>query len=395
MTTPSVALFRGEDTYAIERAVVRLAIALGEPGPPLQRWRVEAGDERSAMDRVLDRIAEHVGTAPLFGGGELVVVGGVAALARDRGPRERLIAIVGLVPPGNGLVLIDIREGSARRSAAADPLGEAVEAAGGTVASFPAMTRERMAGWLGERAAELGVRLGPGAAQELTRRIGAEVREGDIDRRHQAGLANGELEKLALYRPGGTITPEDVAALVPEAVPGSAWALLDAVGGRQAGVAAALAERLLAEGTPLQVLVARLHGRLRELVVAADHLAVRRATGRPGPGDAPPAVPRRAPGRAGSGLDQRRAGRGGRRAGRGGPGQQGHRGGRRAGAHIRRTGPPGAGPVAHRARRAAPVRSAARSRRGFSPRLTRPLPGGRGRIRWRRRSGRHPGQGAR
>ena len=75
------------------------------------------------MDRVLDRIAEHVGTAPLFGGGELVVVGGVAALARDRGPRERLIAIVGLVPPGNGLALIDIREGSAKRTAAADPLG--------------------------------------------------------------------------------------------------------------------------------------------------------------------------------------------------------------------------------------------------------------------------------
>jgi hypothetical protein len=30
---------------------------------------------------------------------------------------------------------------------------------------------------------------------------------------------------------------------------------------------------LRSEGTPLQVIVARLHGRLRELVVAADHLA--------------------------------------------------------------------------------------------------------------------------
>jgi len=273
VTTPALALFRGEDTYAVERAVARLAAALGEPGVPLQRWRVEAGDERSAADRVLDRIAEHVGTAPLFGAGELVVVNGVAALVRDRGPRERLIALLRTVPPGNGLVLVDIREGSARRGAAADPLGEAVEAAGGTVASFPAMTRDRMTGWLAERAAELGVRLGPGAAQELCQRIGAQVREGDIDRRLQTSLANGELEKLALYRPGGTITREDVIALVPEAVPGSAWALLDAVGGRQAGVAAGLAERLLAEGTPLQVLVARLHGRLRELVLAVDHLA--------------------------------------------------------------------------------------------------------------------------
>lgn len=272
MTAP-IALFRGEDTYAIELAIARLAIALGEPGPPLPRWRIEAGDERAAMDRVLDRIAEHIGTAPLFGGGELVVVGGVAALARDRGPRERLIAILRVVPPGNGLALVDIRDGSAKRTAASDPLGEAVEAAGGAVTTFPAMNRDRMTGWLAERAAELGVRLGPGAAQELTQRVGAQVREGDIDRRLQAVMANGELEKLALYRPSGVITKEDVAALVPEAVPGSAWALLDAVGGRQAGVAATLAERLLAEGTPLQVLVARLHGRLRELVVAADHLA--------------------------------------------------------------------------------------------------------------------------
>jgi len=273
VTTPSVALFRGEDTYAIERAVVRLAAALGDPGPPLQRWRVEAADERTSLDRVLDRIAEHVGTAPLFGGGELVVVGGVAALARDRGPRDRLIAILRDVPPGNGLALVDIREGSARRTAASDPLGEAVEAAGGTVAAFPAMTRDRMVAWLVERASELGVRLGPGAAQALTERVGGQVREGDIDRRHQAATANGELEKLALYRPDGTITREDVAALVPETVPGSAWALLDAVGERQAGVAATLAERLLVEGTPLQVLVVRLHGRLRELVVAADHMA--------------------------------------------------------------------------------------------------------------------------
>src|SRR3970040_2611552 len=41
-------------------------------------------------------------------------------------------------------------------------------------------------------------------------------------------LANGELEKLALYRPDGGATREDVAELVSEAVPGSTWAFLDA-----------------------------------------------------------------------------------------------------------------------------------------------------------------------
>lgn len=269
-----VALFRGEDVFAIDRAVDRLAADLGAPGPPLQRWRLEAADERApGLGRALDRIAEHVGTAPLFGGGELVVVGGASVLARERVGRERLIALIGDVPPGNGLALLDVREGAARRTTATDPLGDAVRAAGGAVAEFPALTRERMAGWLASRAGELGIRLGPGAAQALTERIGAQVREGDVDRRHQGALANGELEKLALYRPGGTIGREDVAALVPETVPGSAWAFLDAVGSRQAGAAATLAERLLADGVPPQVLVTRLHGRLRELLIAAEHLA--------------------------------------------------------------------------------------------------------------------------
>ncbi len=273
--TAAVALFRGEDVYAIDRAVERLAADLGAPGPPLQRWRLEAADERatSGTGRALDRIAEHVGTAPLFGGGELVVVGGVAALTRERVGRERLIALIGDVPPGNGLALLDVREGAARRTTAADPLGAAVHAAGGAVVEFPALTRERMAGWLAVRAGELGIRLGPGAAQALTERIGAQVREGDVDRRLQGVVANGELEKLALYRPGGTVVREDVAALVPETVPGSAWAFLDAVGSRQVGAAATLAERLVTDGVPLQVLVTRLHGRLRELLIAAEHLA--------------------------------------------------------------------------------------------------------------------------
>jgi len=269
----AVALLRGEDVYGIERAVERLAVDLGAPGPPLARWRIDPAEERAGTARTLDRISEHLGTAPLFGGGELTVVLGLAVLVRERAARDRLIALVAAVPPGNGLALVEVRTGAARRGVGQDPLEVAVRAVGGTVADFPAMTRERMAGWLAERAAELHVTLGPGAAQALTERIGAQVREGDVDRRHQRAVAAGELEKLALYRPGGTISRQDVLALVPESVPGSAWAFLDAVGSRQVGAAATLGERLLDEGTPMQVLVARLHARLRELLVAAEHLA--------------------------------------------------------------------------------------------------------------------------
>jgi DNA polymerase III delta subunit len=56
-------------------------------------------------------------------------------------------------------------------------------------------------------------------------------------------------------------------------VPGSTWAFLDAVGSRRASEAAMLAERLIADGAPLQLLVAQLHRRLRELIMIREHVA--------------------------------------------------------------------------------------------------------------------------
>jgi DNA polymerase III delta subunit len=70
------------------------------------------------------------------------------------------------------------------------------------------------------------------------------------------------------------VTRADVADLVAEAVPGSTWAFLDAVATRQAAEAALLAERLIADGAVLPVLVAQLHRRIRELISVREHLDV-------------------------------------------------------------------------------------------------------------------------
>jgi DNA polymerase III delta subunit len=134
------------------------------------------------------------------------------------------------------------------------------------------MDRARMEAWLGTRALELGIRLGPGAAQLLAQRVGAHVREGDVDRRRQSELADAELEKLALYRPGGEVDRDDVAEMVSEAIPGSVWAFLDAVAARNGAAASGLATRLMEAGTPLPVVVSQLHRRVRELVQVREHL---------------------------------------------------------------------------------------------------------------------------
>ena len=282
--SPSLAYFWGQDAYGLERAARELAIEMASAaGQPIETWRTSGEDDEGTSDagdgaarkraRLLEQLQQRLATSPLFGAGTLVVMRQPALLVRETAARQRLAALLTVVAPGNALCLLDLLPGGSKPPAHSTALREIVSAAGGITREFPALGRERMEAFLASRAAELGVTLGPGAARLLAERVGAYVREGDVDRRRQTELANAELEKLALYRPGGTLRREDVAELVSEAVPASAWAFADAVGTRRGGEAAALAEGLLAEGTPLPVLIAQLHRRLRELIVVREHLA--------------------------------------------------------------------------------------------------------------------------
>jgi DNA polymerase III delta subunit len=207
----------------------------------------------------------------MFGGGTLVIVSEPGPLVSTKPLAARLAQALEAVADGNGLAFLDTVDGTAHRPASLETLRNAVAAAGGEIREFKAPTREGMARWISDRAAERGIRISAPAAALLAERVGANVRERDIDRRRQGELAVSEMEKLALYRLDGQIGPEDVKALVSDAVPGSTWALLDAVGLRRAAEAAELAERL--DDVPSPVLVVHLHRRLRELIQIADLLA--------------------------------------------------------------------------------------------------------------------------
>jgi DNA polymerase III delta subunit len=221
---------------------------------------------------VLDAIDEHLATAPLFGPGTLVLLRQPAGLLAEASTRERLLALVTAIPPGNALCITDLVAAGARSPAANGVLRDAVGAANGLVAEFPVLSGARLEAWLVERAAELGSTLEADAARLLAERIGGHVREGDVDRRGRTGSADAELQKLALYRPAGTIARADVEALVSESIPGSMWAFLDAVGSRDATQASVIAERLVAASTPSPVLVTQLHRRLRDLLLVREHL---------------------------------------------------------------------------------------------------------------------------
>lgn len=207
----------------------------------------------------------------MFGSGSVAIVRGAGVLIRSAEGRDALLGALATVAPGNGLAVLEETDSGAK-----DPpnkaLAEAIRAAGGEVRRFEAPREGALANWIEVRARERQIQLAPGAARELATRVGGFVREGDVQRQYQGRIAVMELEKLALrHAPGEPVTIEDVMALVAEAVPGSVWAFVDAVGMRQRSRALGLLERLI-EDKPAPVLLAVLHRRLRELIEVQDRL---------------------------------------------------------------------------------------------------------------------------
>jgi hypothetical protein len=211
-----------------------------------------------------------VATATLFGGGTLVVVSEPAPLVATKPLAARLTETLSAVAPGNGLAFLDTVDGTARRPPRSKRCARPWPRPAATSANSSPQPAIR---WPAGSAIAPRTRhphLRPAAAL-LAERVGANVRERDVDRRRQGELAVAELEKLAMYRLDGQIVPDDVKALVADAVPGSTWAFLDAVGMRRADVAAELADRL--EDVPAPLLVTHLHRRIKQLIDVADLLA--------------------------------------------------------------------------------------------------------------------------
>jgi DNA polymerase III delta subunit len=282
-TPPRLAYLWGEDAFGIGQALRDFASDLASAGEAMTAWRTDAdedsgdgadgaGSSARRRTRTLDAVEERLATAPLFGGGTLVVVRQPGSLAAESTARDRLLRLIGDIPPGNALCFTDLVASGARGPSAKGVVRDAVAAAGGLVRELAVPPAGRLEGWLVEQARLLGATLQPDAARLLAQRVGGHVREADVDRRRRTELAHAELEKLALYRVEGPIATADVEALVPESIPGSMWAFLDAFGARSVASASRLAERVLADGTPMPLLIAQVHRRLRDLVLVREHL---------------------------------------------------------------------------------------------------------------------------
>jgi DNA polymerase III delta subunit len=269
MTTTPLAFFWGDDELSAARAVDRFEAALeADAEGPLERWLVR-GNRNTASGLIAD-LHERVATPVMFGGGTLAVVLNAGALIVKGEDRDAFLALLEVVAPGNALAIVDASQSGAK-APSPKRLADAIAAAGGTVRQFRAPKEGALAGWIEAEARERGVTLGPGAAKTLAERIGGFVREGDTERTYLTRIASMELDKLSLLRGSEPIGPDDVRALVAEAVPGSVWAFTDAIGERRVERALDWLDRLF-DVTPEPVLLAVLHRRIRELIETGDRL---------------------------------------------------------------------------------------------------------------------------
>ena len=274
MTTSPLAYFWGDDDFMIGRNIDDLVGTLGrEGGAPLERFDPWADARPPAA--MVAQIGERLTTATMFGGGTFVVLRNPGPLVKRNEDRDVLLAAIGNVATGNGLAVIDAHAKGAPRSKRRFPphkrLADAIGAAGGLVRIVEPPTKGAFVAFVEREARGRGLDLGPGAAVALAELVGGSASDDDIERRYQTRRASMEIDKLALYRPGGPIGADDVRALVAEDAPASIFALTDAIGVRRTDQALEALDLVLVT-MPEPVILVMLHRRIRDLLEVKDRL---------------------------------------------------------------------------------------------------------------------------
>jgi len=263
----------GSDDFRLREAFAELRAALDTDG-------LLGANTTVLPARNLDpgELVQHVTTAPFLAGARLVVVEGLlVAVGARRGalePWQPLLDVLPQLPPTNHLVLLEpARERDERIAIERSPLLRALRAVPGAevrefreLRTFGRDSGNEVARWLAARAQARGVAIDHAATEALAELVGADL----------WGLS-GELDKLAQYADGRTITAGDVRVLTPAAKQADLFALIDAaVEGRADAALRQLRQRLeQGSDTPAAVL-AMLARQLRHLVRAAE-LVERRA----------------------------------------------------------------------------------------------------------------------
>ncbi len=245
-------LIHGEEAYLarqLEKAAVEALL------PP---------EERDMGLTVLDRdpppaeLANLIESVPFMGGKNVIVIRGTnlfragKAEEGEDGGDDRLLKLLADMPEYSHVVFVTAAAADKRRK-----LYKCVERYGAAVEVSPLKAKD-IRPWLNDKLAALGRRLAPDATEELLAAFG-------MMPQLSLGLLDNELDKIALYAQGTTITRRDVAAAMSAVPEVSVFAMIDAVSQKQAGKALKLLAEQLAAGENALRLLALLARQVRML----------------------------------------------------------------------------------------------------------------------------------
>jgi DNA polymerase III subunit delta len=238
----SLYLIGGSDGAKIDATRARLRARAEKDGGAGALRVFEPEEGRGAPDH--EALLAALPAMSLTGDRRFLLADGVERW-RDR-QLDAVAETLAALPPDVTLVLI----------ARGDPprgLEQAVRAAGGEVHLFAAPSPRSMPKALVAQAGPLGFSLEPRAAAALVERMGPDP----------VRLAN-ELERLALWAgEGGTVTLEDLDAMVADTSEAIVWSLADAIQAGDKSAALAIAERLVSQGENVTGMVYALASRMR------------------------------------------------------------------------------------------------------------------------------------
>ena len=274
MTAPLI-LLHGDDGFGLDLALRDFASSIDATE------QIEILPERSPDEPALDRARLEAGTMSMFGAHLTVLRQPLKAAGRSTAAADRLLALVGDLPDGSALALVEERPSRdiTKPPALLKRLADAVRERGGTVHEHGAPRRNELRGWITSHAARLGIQIEVRAAHVLAERIGGAIWETDIERGEMTRIADAELRKLATYAGDRPITANDVTALTADTRPSSVFAITNALDRREPAAMADALRRALDEGQPGLRILASLAGRVSDLIVARDLAAAKTPQG--------------------------------------------------------------------------------------------------------------------
>lgn len=243
-------LISGDDESKISTAVARLRKRGEDEGGSVERFVAPGG--RKGPD--VQEIAAALAAIPLATGHRyLIVEGSEGWLKADH---EVVAASLKQMPPETTVAII-------ARGKAPKALIDPVKKAGGEVLEFAAPSERELPGQVVRWAAEKNLEMTIDAARLLVDRMGP----------RPVRLKN-ELERLSLWAGGEQteIDLEDLEAMIADETELAIWSLGDALAEGDIAGATAAADRLLAQGEPIQKVIATVAPRVRGAYAAAEAL---------------------------------------------------------------------------------------------------------------------------